>query len=173
MVHAFCMPLTVTTSLVCVSKTCPPSVAASPTCLWASAGILCLGLWLHLINRLGPVVLNKYFLWLMIANILETKENNYVLLKGVLFQTLARAPQWPLLTFFKIDFPPYKQLVWSYAWHFLPVTMIQCLWSIFWCLSFFLFSVSLISLTQSLQENLFQGFYHTNYWPVWPRELGN
>lgn len=47
----------------------------------------------------------------MIANILETKENNYVLLKGVLFQTLARAPQRSLLTFFKIDFPPYKQLV--------------------------------------------------------------
>lgn len=29
----------------------------------------------------------------MIANILETKENNYVLIKGGLFQTLARVPQ--------------------------------------------------------------------------------
>lgn len=47
----------------------------------------------------------------MIANILETKEKTYVLLKGGLVQIPARAPQWPLLTFFKIDFPPYKQLV--------------------------------------------------------------
>lgn len=47
----------------------------------------------------------------MKATILETKENNYVLLKGGLFQILARAPLWPLLTFFKIDFPPHKQLV--------------------------------------------------------------
>jgi hypothetical protein len=47
----------------------------------------------------------------MKANVLETKENDYVLLEGSLFQVLAWVPLWPLLTFVKIDFPPYKQLL--------------------------------------------------------------
>lgn len=62
----------------------------------------------------------------MKANILKTKENNYVLLKGSLFQILAGAPLWPLLTFFKIDFPPYKQLFWLHV-TFPPGNNAKCL----------------------------------------------
>lgn len=47
----------------------------------------------------------------MKANFIETKGNKYIPFEGGLFPVLAKAPLWPLLTFFKIDFPPYKQLL--------------------------------------------------------------
>lgn len=40
----------------------------------------------------------------MKTDILETKENNYVLLKGGLFRIPAGVPLWALLIFFKINF---------------------------------------------------------------------
>lgn len=55
------------------------------------------------------LVLNECFYLLPLNLIFQIlRENNYILLLGGLFQILARAPLWPVLTFFKIDFRQYK-----------------------------------------------------------------